>query len=47
MFGFIPGRWEATLDARNLLDLKLGDKQTKVAIAQYWRTIRGGFSVRF
>lgn len=47
MFDFVPGRWEATLDARNLLDLKLGDRQTKVAINQYWRTIRGGFSVRF
>ncbi len=47
MFGFVPGRWEATLDARNLLDLNLGDRQTKVAITQYWRTIRGGFSVRF
>ncbi|MBI4852481.1 MAG: TonB-dependent receptor [Acidobacteria bacterium] len=47
MFDFVPGKWEATVDARNLLDLKLGDKQTRVAINQYWRTIRGGFSVRF
>jgi hypothetical protein len=47
MFGFVPGKWEATLDARNLLDLKLGDKQTKAVINHYWRTVRGGFSVRF
>jgi hypothetical protein len=47
MFDFIPGRWEANLDARNLLDTNSGDDRTRLAIGQYWRSIRGGFSVRF
>jgi hypothetical protein len=47
MFSFIPGRWEATLDARNLLDSSNGDDRARLAIGQYWRSIRGGFSVRF
>lgn len=47
MFSFIPGRWEATLDARNLLDLQIGNQHTKPVLSQYWRTVRGGVSVRF
>ncbi len=47
MFSFIPGRWEATLDARNLLDLQIGNQHSKAVLSQYWRSVRGGFSVRF
>lgn len=47
MFSFIPGRWEATLDARNLLDLRLENGRGKAALTQYWRTIKGGVSIRF
>ena len=47
MFNFVPGHWEANLDARNLLDTSSGDDRIRLAIGQYWRSIRGGFSVRF
>lgn len=46
-FSFVPGRWEATIDARNLLDAGNGDENLRLAIGQYWRSIRGGLSVRF
>ncbi|MEW6734192.1 MAG: TonB-dependent receptor [Acidobacteriota bacterium] len=47
MFSFIPGHWEANVAARNLLDNGNGDQQPQLVIGQYWRTIRGGLSVRF
>jgi hypothetical protein len=47
MFDFIPGHWEANIDARNILDSGNGDERLRLAIGQFWRSIRGGFSVRF
>lgn len=44
MFSFVPGRWEAMFDARNILD---SGKDERVIVGQYWRAIRGGLSVRF
>lgn len=45
MFGFIPGRWEAILDVRNLLDSHIDDSP-RLVYGQ-WRSVRGGFTVRF
>lgn len=45
MFGFIPGRWEALVDVRNLLDSGLDDRP-RLVYGQ-WRSVRGGVTVRF
>ncbi|MBL8150349.1 MAG: TonB-dependent receptor [Blastocatellia bacterium] len=47
MFDFVPGRWEAVLDVRNLLDRTYKEGDFKLAVGRYWRTVRGGISVRF
>src|SRR5262249_38160368 len=47
MFSFIPGRWEAGIEPRNLLDSGNTDDRTGFAVGQFWRSIRGGFTVRF
>lgn len=45
MFGFIPGKWEALVDVRNLLDSGVEDRPR--LIYGQWRSVRGGFTVRF
>ncbi len=45
MFGFIPGKWEALVDVRNLLDSGI-EEHPRLVYGQ-WRSVRGGFTVRF
>jgi len=46
---FLPGRWEATVDARNLFDVHNGvsTHTGSVQLSRFCRSIRGSFSVRF
>jgi len=44
-FRMFPGRVQAILDARNLLDQSLGG--TKIQIGQYPRLVKGGINIRF
>jgi len=48
-FGFLPGRLEAMVDVRNLLDKQTGTDgdMSRLIISQSQRTIRGGISFRF
>jgi hypothetical protein len=46
--GLLPGRWEASVDARNLLDQQDGvTTEGRTLLTQTSRTIRGSVSVRF
>lgn len=44
-FRMLPGRFQAILDARNLLDQSLGAPRTQ--IGQYPRLLKGGINIRF
>jgi hypothetical protein len=44
-FSFIPGQWEALVDARNLFDT--GNRSHFSRLGHYRRIIQGGLSVRF
>lgn len=46
--GLLPGRWQASVDARNLLDQQEGAaSEGKTLLTQASRSIRGSLSVRF
>lgn len=46
--GLLPGRWQASVDARNLLDQNEGaTSEGKTLLTQASRSIRGSVSVRF
>jgi hypothetical protein len=49
MLPFLPGRWEASIEARNLLntDSGLGSEARSLFINRYYRSIRGSVAVRF
>ena len=47
MPGFIPGRWEATLDVRNLFDTVPLTDDNEISLVEYSRLIRAGVSFRF
>jgi hypothetical protein len=44
-FRMLPGRFQAILDARNLLDQSFGAPRTQ--IGQYPRLVKGGINIRF
>jgi hypothetical protein len=46
---FLPGRWEASIEARNLLNAHsdLGPEASSVFINRFYRSIRGSLAVRF
>jgi hypothetical protein len=44
-FRMLPGRFQAILDARNLLDQTFGAQRTQ--IGQYPRLVKGGINIKF
>jgi hypothetical protein len=44
-FRMLPGRFQAILDARNILDQSLGTSHMQ--IGQYPRLLKGGINIRF
>ncbi|HQR38476.1 MAG TPA: TonB-dependent receptor [Blastocatellia bacterium] len=47
MPGFMPGRWEALLDIRNVFDNVPVSEDNEVSLVEYSRLIRAGVSFRF
>jgi hypothetical protein len=45
-FGFLPGQWEATLDLRNIFDIRRAVDED-LSIAEYSRFVRAGVALRF